>query len=230
MTHKLVFGLLALLSLSFSASAAPITVQSVLFDWDNDALTVGPPSIDNAGNPVLNGAFTILRSGVDVPVGNGVDEWTRGIFDFRSDPNYAALSSLLAIPHGKIMDATLRLILTPQNTLFWNDQFNLENGSFVGEPLIGDQLINNPFLSNGISKEIVINLRDFYSQQQLSNFLSFGSGDFANDGRIVLTYGDDSIVSGASLTLTADVPEPASFVLLGAGLAALWSTRRRMKT
>lgn len=230
MTHKLVLGLFALLSLSFSASAAPVTVQSVLFDWDNDVLTVGPPAIDNAGNPVSNGDFTILRSGVDLPVGNGVDEWTRGLFDFRSDSNYAALSSLLTIPHGKIMGATLRLILTPQDTIFENDQFNLENGSFVGEPLIGDQLTNNPFLSNGISKEIVINLLDFYSQQQLANFLSGGTGDFVNDGRILLTYGDDSIVSGASLTLTADVPEPASFVLLGAGLAALWSTRRRMKT
>lgn len=229
MTNRLLLGLLAFLSISLGASAAPITVQSVLFDWDKNVLTVGAPTVDNAGNPVVNGDFTILQSGADVPVGNGIDEWTKGLFDFRSDPNYAAFSNLLTVPHGKIFAATLRLILAPQDTLFTNDQFNLENGSFVGEPLVGNQLTNNPYLSNGNSKEIVINLLDFYSQQQLANFLSGGTGDFINDGRILLTYADDSIVSGAALTLTANVPEPTSFVLLGAGLAALWNTRRRTK-
>lgn len=230
MTNRLLSGLLAFLSISLSASAAPITVQSVLFDWDRDVLTVGPPAIDNSGNPVVNGDFTILRSGADLPVGNGIDEWTRGLFDFRGDSNYAAFSNLLTIPHGKIFGATLRMILSPRDPLFINDQINLENGPFVGEPLIGNQLANNPYLANGESKEVVINLLDFYSQQQLSNFLSGGIGDFVNDGRILLTYADDSIVSGASLTLTANVPEPTTFVLLGAGLAALWSTRRRTKT
>jgi hypothetical protein len=230
MINKLLLGLFASLSISLSTSAAPITVQSVLFDWDRDVLTVGPPAIDNSGNPAVNGDFIIQQTGVDVPVGNGVDESTKGLFDFRSNANYAAFSNLLTIPHGKIMSATLRLILAPQNTLFLNDQFNLENGPFVGEPLIGDQLTNNVPLSNGISKEVVINLRDFYSQQQLANFLSFGIGDFVNDGRILFTYADDSIVSGALLRLTADVPEPTSLVLLGAGLAALWRTRRRITT
>jgi hypothetical protein len=229
MTIRILLALLASLSISLTASAAPITVQSVLRDWDRDASTVGPQTVDNAGNPVVNGDFTILRSGEDVPVGNGIDEWTRGLFDFRSDQNYSAFSNLLTAPHGKIFSATLRLILSPQDSLFVNDQFNLENGPFVGEPLVGDQLTNKPYLSNGVSKEVVINLLDFYSQQQLENFLSGGIGDFVNDGRILLTYADDSIVSGAALTLTANVPEPASFVLLGAGLASLWSTRRRTK-
>lgn len=229
MFNRVLLGILAFLSISLTASAAPVTVQSVLFDWDRNALTVGPQTVDIAGNPVVNGDFTILQSGVDVPVGNGVDEWTRGLFDFRSDQNYSAFSNLLTVPHGKIFAATLRLILTPQDPLFVNDQFNLENGPFFGEPLIGNQLLNNPYLSNGISKEVVINLLDFYSQQQLANFLSGGTGDFINDGRILLTYADDSIVSGAALTLTANVPEPTSFILLGTGLAALWSSRRRTK-
>ncbi|MGZ8289604.1 MAG: PEP-CTERM sorting domain-containing protein [Telluria sp.] len=230
MINRLLLVLLAFLSISVSASAAPITVQSVLFDWDQNVLTIGPQTIDNSGNTVTNGDFTIQGSGADIPVGNGIDEWTKGLFDFRSDSNYAAFSNLLALPHGKIFGATLRLILAPQDPLFTNDQFNLENGPFVGEPMVGDQLTNNPYLANGRSKEIVIDLLDFYSQQQLANFLSGGTGDFVNDGRILLTYADDSIVSGASLTLTANVPEPTSFFLLGAGLAALWSTRRRTKT
>jgi hypothetical protein len=215
----------ALMTAGFAATAAPVSVVSTLFDWDGDALTVGPQSVDPIGNPVANGDFTITRSGVDVPVGNGVDEWTRGVFDFRADASYLAFSNLLAGPHGKIFGATLQLVLTPFS-LFANDQFNLENGTFLGDPQIGDQLSNNPLLSNGVSKLVTLNLLDFYSQQQLSNFLSFGVGDFANDGRIVLTYGDDAIVSGATLRLVADVPEPGTLLLALASLGLLPFFRR----
>lgn len=227
---KIMSGLgLSALFLVFPAISAPITVQSVLFDSDNNVLTVGPFLENTNGQNVHNGDFTILANPSSaLVVGNGIDEWTRGLFDFRGDASYVAFSNLLTQPNGQIRDATLSLVLTPKDPLFINDQFNIENNSFDGEPEIGQQLQTNPFLSNGISKIVTLNLLDFYNHQQLENFLSFGIGDFVNDGRILLTYADDSIVSGASLRFTAsDVPEPVTLALMSIGLAGIGFGKRR---
>ena len=204
------------------AVANPITIQSVLFDSDGNVLTVAPPvPTPPNGDLLQDGDFTIFRinTSADPTVGNGVDDRTKGIFDFRSDPDYVAFSSLLAQPHGKITAALLSFVLTPFS-LFSNDQFNLENGSFVGEPEIGNQLTDNAFLENGISKLVAINLLNYFSETQLENYLSNGTGDFVNDGRIVFTYGDDAIVTGAALRVTAYVPEPGTLALLSLGLLA----------
>jgi PEP-CTERM motif len=208
----------------------PRTVRAVLVDHDRDSLTYGPAAVDDAGNPVQDGDFLIFRipTAADIPVGNGIDDRTRGIFDFRFDPLYPAFVQQLSTPGMIISVAQLELVLTPRESLFLNDQIGLENGPFVASPEIGNQLsdINNPFLINGNSKLVTIDLRNYYSNEQLVNFLSGGSGQFFQDGRIIMTYGDDSIVSGAALTLTANVPEPASFVLASLGLVGLLSARR----
>lgn len=234
------FLFLFTLSLAFPALSMPITVQSVLFDADHDVLTIGPAPADVFGNPVVNGDFTIFRipSAVDTTVGNGIDDRTSGVFDFRSDTNYSDFSNLLGQPHGKILGATLRLILSPTTfTLFQNDQISLENGPFVDDGYppftqIGEQLTNNAFLKDALGqdttfKEVKLDLLTFYTQQQLENFLSGGTGDFANDGRILLTYGDDAVVSGAALTLTANIPEPGTLTLFSLGLLSVFTVRRK---
>jgi len=228
---KILLGacLAASILFAFPAVANPITVQSVLFDSDGNVLTVAPPAPTPAnGDPLQDGNFTIFRISTadDLTVGNGVDDRTNGIFDFRSDPDYAAFSSLLAQPHGKITAAILSFVLTPFS-LFTNDQFNLENGPFVGEPEIGNQLTDNPLLANQISKLVTINLLNYFSETQLENYLSNGSGDFANDGRILFTYSDDAIVTGAALRLTANIPEPGTLALLSLGLLASLTIQRR---
>ncbi len=224
--------------MAFPALSAPITVQSVLFDCDGDVLTVGAPygssgncslpaqpgTSDGSGS-ITNGDFTILEFETDPsdPIGDGVDEWTRGLFDFQADADYSGFSSLLAGSHGKIFSATLSLVLTPMDSLFSTDQFNLENSSFVGAPQIYN-LFNdaaNPLLDNGISKIVELDLLDFYSQQQLENFLS--------DGRYLMTYGDDAIISGAMIRLTANIPEPGTLALFSVGLLSAFAIRRRRK-
>lgn len=220
---------LAICSLTTPALSNPVTVQSVLFDHDGDVLTVGPAAIDASGNPVQNGSFLIYRDpdAADLPVGNGIDDRISAVFDFRSDSFYA--SFVAALTSGAHLSAArLQLVLTVADPLYLNDQFSLENGIYVGEPEIGDQLSNNPPLDNGISRLVTIDLLKYYTGEQLYNFLSLGGGDFFNDGRIVLRYGDDAMVSGAALTLTA-VPEPDSLVLVGVGMALLplLASRRR---
>ncbi|MDT8383070.1 MAG: PEP-CTERM sorting domain-containing protein [Gammaproteobacteria bacterium] len=243
-TTRLLFWLFASFVLALPAFSSPITVQSVLFDCDGDVLTVGPlyGTSGNCSSPMqngtadgsgslVNGDFTILEFETDPsdPIGDGIDEWTRGIFDFRSDAAYSDFSNLLAEPHGKIFAATLSLVLTPRDFLFTTDQFNLENSTFIGSPQISD-LFNdpaNPLLSNNISKIVTLDLLNFYSQQQLENYLSGGIGDFVNDGRILLTYGDDAIVSGAALRITANIPEPGTLALFSLGLLSVFAVRRR---
>lgn len=215
---------LFLVMLTLPAFGSPIIVQSLLLDSDADPLTVGPLIEDAAGNPVVNGDFTILRisTAVDLVVGNGIDDRTRGAFDFRSDPNYAAFSSVLSEPHGKPFSAQLSLVLRPFS-LFANDQISIENLSFVGEPEIGQQLTDNPFIKDAAGNEtmfkmITLDLLDYFSQVQLENFLSGGTGDFASDGQIAMVYSDDAIVSAAMLRLTANrVSMPGTLVLIMLG-------------
>ncbi|MCX8116153.1 MAG: PEP-CTERM sorting domain-containing protein, partial [Burkholderiaceae bacterium] len=159
----------------------------------------------------------------DLVVGNGIDEQTRGTFDFRADDNYSAFVDLVTQPGAKITAAVLSLVLIAGDWLdpfFRNDQISLENGPFVGDPQIGQQLDENPFLEGGMAKLVTLNLLDFYSQEQLRNFLSGGVGDFFSDGRIVLTYGDDAFVTGANLRLTSFISEPSTLALLPLGLMA----------
>ena len=220
---------LAICSLTTPALSNPVTVQSVLFDHDGDVLTVGPAAIDPSGNPVQNGSFLIYRDpdAADLPVGNGIDDRTSAVFDFRSDGLYPSFVAALT-SGAHLSTARLQLVLTVADPLYLNDQFSLENGIYLGEPEVGEQLINNPPLDNGVSRLVTIDLLKYYTGEQLYNFLSLGSGDFFNDGRIVLRYGDDAIVSGAALTLTA-VPEPGSLALVGLGMALLplLASRRR---
>lgn len=220
-------------AIAAAARAMPVTIQSTLFDADRNVLLVGPLEPDPGGNPVQNGDFVIFRipTAVDLTVGNGIDERTRGTFDFRADENYSQFVDLLRQPHGKITSAVLSLVLlvVPYDAFYTNDQISLENGPFVGDPQIGQQLENNLFLEGGMAKLIMLDLLDFYSREQLVNFLSGGIGDFFGDGRIAITYGDDAFVTGANLRLTADIPEPGTLALLALGTLSVVVLRARRR-
>jgi hypothetical protein len=206
--------ILSALSLTVPVMAAPITsitLLSVLHKDKGDLTVLLPPG---AGDTTLD---------------NGIDEWTRGTFDFRGNAAYSAFHDLLGLPHGKILAATLTLALKPEDNLFTTDQINLDNGPFVGpaDPVTGispiGQLIlgalSNPSDALDITKVITIDLLDFYSQQQLE--------ESVDDGVIVFTYGDDAIVSGAQLQLTAYIPEPGTLALLSLSLLAAFAAASR---
>ncbi len=96
MLKKFLLPIIAIPGLIFASPviSAPITVQSVLWDADEDMKTILPSSsINTTGDYIQNGDFTIIPvPSTATTVGDGIDEWTSGVFDFRSHPNYLAFS------------------------------------------------------------------------------------------------------------------------------------------
>lgn len=184
------------------------------------------PATVPATQDLVNGAFTILANpsaGAGHVTGDGVDETTTWAFDFSSHPNYAAFMAT-----GGVAEARLTLQL---NTAFF------VNGEAPWTDIVRPALMSGagvfpgwviaPFLSGApgtyVAGQTTASLvaQVGMSGADLFNWLS------TNNGLFPMLYGDDAIVTGATLHLVSTpVPEPAPLALLAAG-GLLLAWRRR---
>jgi len=174
---------------------------------------------------LINGDFLIhANNQATLPhvTGDGVDESTTWAFDFSSHPQYAAF-----IADGGLAEARLTLTL---NTAFFVGGVgpitdiafpaDANGGLFPGWTL--PTFINGvagSYSSGSLTTSLVAQVG--MNPAELFGWLASHNGQFP------MIYGDDAIVTSASLTLvSAPVPEPATWAMWGLGAAALLHRRR----
>ncbi|MDY6938103.1 MAG: PEP-CTERM sorting domain-containing protein [Cyanobacteriota bacterium] len=178
------------------------------------------PTIDESGNPLINGDFTITptASARNNRLGNALDEITTWDFDFTDDPNFSAFPT-----SEELTSALLTLTL--------RSSFNVSSDDvkIVGLPEIEDI----DFLQGLAPRTVTtftLDLLDYYSSSDILDAFTSGVA-----GLIPMEYRDDALISFAQLDLTVDdatggatVPEPtATLSLLAIGIAGFFSKRQR---
>ncbi|MEA5464647.1 hypothetical protein [Leptothoe sp. PORK10 BA2] len=213
---RLVSALLGLISVGMAVAPSDAATISSAPVQSGD-LVAGPGSL-------INGDFTIKRSGSNPIVGNGVDETTTWSFDFSSEDVDAFLST------GPISSAFLNLILIPSNFFITTDLTGIltEQGTF-GESISVPDIPGLPGL--GEVGTISIDLIEFgFDGDTIATALN--TGDLK---QIDWFYQDDAILSFAQLELETttildpkSVPEPiATSGLMALGLCLLLKQWKR---
>lgn len=210
------------------SQAGTISVTSTLLDCDGNPLTVeliGSSScLIESSMSVRNGDFTIFDQDPtgDNVIGNGISDRTLGLFDFRGSSGFDAFRTELARVNHVIDEASLTLAVTPLNGFFFNDSVLLGGLPFIPSP--------NPFnsLTRNATTFVTLNMLDYYTSEQLENIFFTGEPS-GNTGVLRMIFGDDSVVSLASLRLSTNVPIPGTIVLLGPLAAGLLSRRSRRR-
>ena len=138
--------------------------------------------------------------------GDGVDEIVA--FSFRFNP------------FKSVTSATLKLGLTPKHRLINTDQLTFADNWTQPNKGYGNDILKKLSVGNYYKKvSFDLTNMDIYRThltQDLSHWLL--------DGDLDVVYGDDAIISYARLIITGEsgpIPEPASMLLLGIGIAGL---------
>lgn len=195
-------ALLSVLSICIFGSAFCHAVQITAEANGSDT----PATSADQSAVIQNGDFQIFRTN-PLPVGNsgflmgdGINEFTRWTLDFTQDPNFALFD--LSFP---ITSADLFLKLIPKDPEFITDFVRINSQPFIN---IASAV---PAFTIGTPIDIHVNLLLFYSSDIIRNLLMTGAG------LISMRYEDDAILTQAKLTLSNDIPEPGTYLLLFVG-------------
>ena len=200
-----------------------VPAQAVVINAAALAASTQPITVP-VSEDLLNGDFLIhanTQAGPPHVTGDGLDESTTWAFDFSGHPDYAAF-----VAEGGLAEARLTLTL---NTAFFVDRAgpitdiafpaDANGGLFPGWTL--PTFINGvpgTFSSGSLTTSLVAQVG--MNPVELFDWLT------SHNGLFPMIYGDDAIVTAASLTLvSAPVPEPATWALWALGTAA-WVRRR----
>jgi hypothetical protein len=188
----------AMLLIASSASAASISAEA----WGS----ASPPVVHTV--PLVNGDFVLTHPyPLSFPVGDGVDDETRWVFDFAGNPDFESFATTRPLRR-----AQLTLTLSVGHYWIRSDEVSIEGLAPIQTPAI-------QMLPVGVTRTVEIELLGYYSSAEILGRL------VAESGSLSMYYQDDAIVSFARLELES-VPEPSSFLLVFAGIAALGRIRR----
>lgn len=246
--------LIFLICCFFATKGWALSLTASAYDSPNAVYPI-PLADQNENNvDLVNGDFTMIQAGQNSSgdpspgdrgymVGDGINESTDWLMDFTQDSDYDPLNPLVSVSSAEFTLKFIPMGLPDENDSssdFYSDKVRIKWLENVSVP---DSFPPEASFVKGQEYEITFDLfHFFYGDTTISQNRWYTSENilfrlYDDNGTAPGTFGmryiADAYITEAHLTLTGStaqpVPEPASILLFGAGLAGLAGVRTRQK-